>query len=1172
MADSRYFGIGLDNSQLKRQIEEAKKSFRNLSDEALKQAGIIDGAFSGKTLSMNIEKEFKKINKMSIDLFGGLSENTKRAVTEMQEDITTLSNVEKMMSGLNKAYEDGTISQNDYIKASARLTVLHQEISKAIQANEKALREENQMVEKLADDSMLALQQRIALLTTEYMRFSEAQRRGVAGEEQLKKIADLQTKLQQAQATMQQYGAATQRTFNGLGFSIQQIAKELPSLAMGPQMFFLAISNNLPIFTDELARARKEYQLLTEAGKSATPVWKQVISSLFSWQTALSALPAVLVVLGPQIAEFFQSFFTGKEKIDSATEALENINKELESSNANYGANVVTLRTLSEEYKKLTDDKSRLEWIKENKSEFDKLGISVNDLSDAEKAFVNDTADVIEAFRLRAYAAAAQKLAEEKYSEAIQKRHEAELLRAKADETRNKGEINATGYMQDTRYGTQLSASKLVEERAKGFEAEAKAADKSADAIEKNANAYYDLYSAKKIAASKKLEELGLDSSGINSIEKKTKKLKDYTSELQRIRDDNEDRAVESIKDGTERQLAEINLRYDRELAAVKKLQENLKKQQGGKLTTEQQGLFDNAIAGIGVARKRDTSKVEDDKIKAQEKAWNEYLAKYGDYQQKRKAIAEKYSQEIAEASTAGEAAMLTHEMNDALAQLDDEAQKKTSVITRLFADMSKKSVEQMRAISDEAERFLSFIESGEYQQDNAFGITKEQFEVLKQSPEKLESIKNEVANVRNEADKAEPTFERIGTLLNNLFKGGDKNETEEWLEQLNQEVGKVMRSVQFLSDTFSDLADAFGSDVLGGIAEGFNVINEAANKALSGGLAGFMIGGPIGAGIGATVGLVGSLVSSIAKIHDKKNEKQIQKLQDQIDALDRSYEKLGSSIEKAYSKDASKMIEQQNTLLEQQKVLIQQQIREEQDKKKSDENRIKEWQQQIEDINSVIEENKEKAVDAIFGEDLKSAIDNFANAYVDAWSQGEDKAISAKDTVKKMMQQMVTESIKMAIQSSKSMEEIRKKLQQFYADNVLTGWEQDYIYNMADELQKELDKQFGWANSLFGSDKAQEQQSATSKGFETMSQEQAGELNGRFTALYEVALQNSAKIDLGNVNLEAIKNHARETKDMVQTCIQHLEEIRDNTGAIVEPIMKMQKDIEVVKQNTARL
>ena len=61
----------------------------------------------------------------------------------------------------------------------------------------------------------------------------------------------------------------------------------------------------------------------------------------------------------------------------------------------------------------------------------------------------------------------------------------------------------------------------------------------------------------------------------------------------------------------------------------------------------------------------------------------------------------------------------------------------------------------------------------------------------------------------------------------------------------------------------------------------------------------------------------------------------------------------------------------------------------------------------------------------------------------------------------------------------------------------------------MAEELQKELDSQFGWADSLFkDEDAAKQQQSSRGSSFETMTQDQASELSGRFTALSEVGLQ----------------------------------------------------------------
>ena len=107
-----------------------------------------------------------------------------------------------------------------------------------------------------------------------------------------------------------------QRQFNGLHNSIQQIAREMPSLAMGPQMFFLAISNNLPIFTDELARARKEYDELQASGKKGTPVWKQVLSSLFSWQTAMTTGIMLLVMYGDEIWDWTKNLFSAKKGVD----------------------------------------------------------------------------------------------------------------------------------------------------------------------------------------------------------------------------------------------------------------------------------------------------------------------------------------------------------------------------------------------------------------------------------------------------------------------------------------------------------------------------------------------------------------------------------------------------------------------------------------------------------------------------------------------------------------------------------------------------------------------------------------------------------------------------------------------------------------------------------------
>lgn len=667
------------------------------------------------------------------------------------------------------------------------------------------------------------------------------------------------------------------------------------------------------------------------------------------------------------------------------------------------------------------------------------------------------------------------------------------------------------------------------------------------------------------------------------SMERRINTIKDLSTEIERVRldlmNEGSDKIIAQQEQSNKEEIEALKKRRDEYVKAEIEAQKKIFEAQQERLAEKNKGyeikIFEPGKVNIDTSMFDTlidlTLEAQQKKQReAEEQSMIEYLAEYGDYWEKRKAIAEKYAREIDKATTEGEKLSLQAAAKEMLAKLDDEAQKKTSVISQLFGDMSKKSVDKMREIANEAEKLLAFIESGNYQPKNDFGLTEEQFDILSKSPEKLESIKNEIANVRAEANKLEPTFNKINKLLVDIFNGKDKNKLTTQIQQLNNEIGTVLNSVSFLSNTFSNLGDAFGEPFTK-IAEGFNVAFDAINSTMQGAQAGSLFG-PIGASAGAAIGLVTSLASSIAKIHDKKNEKQIEKLQEQIDTLSSSYDNLGRAVEDAYSKDASNLIEQQNKLLEKQKVLIQAQIKEEQDKKKTDESRIKDWEKQLEDIDVQLEENKEKAIDAIFGEDIKTAIDNFATATTDAWAQQADASQSAKDVVKKMMQQMVTESIKAALQSSKSIEEIRKKMQEFYADEVFSDWEKDYLYDMADRVQQELNNKFGWAQDLFQEGSEPYKQSATTGTSITASQESVDELSGRFTAVQMAAEEIRLDVKIGNVSLESIRNTTNEVRDIVQSCYGELIEIKENTAAIIKPIQQMQKDITEVKNNTSRL
>lgn len=467
---------------------------------------------------------------------------------------------------------------------------------------------------------------------------------------------------------------------------------------------------------------------------------------------------------------------------------------------------------------------------------------------------------------------------------------------------------------------------------------------------------------AEVLASSQQEEEKAKIATPIDKKElEKRKKLQD---ELLSLRRQNQQSEIDLMKEGSEKKIAQINLDYDNEIAAILTKEKEWKDAQGGKLTKEQTVEIRTALVNSYVKRERSTSNVNKEQLEEEKRAMNEYLKEYGSYLDKRDAITALYNEKIAKATTEGEKLSLGEEMKKELAAVDDEAQKKTSIITKLFSDMSKRTVVDIRSISKEAQAMLDYINEGEFKTGSdgkgLFGLTKEQFDILSKSPEKLQAIKDEIANVNKEADQMDTSFNKVSNGLKKVFSAGDDTKgLKEGLAEIDAGMSDIMQAGQFLSDTFSKLGDAFGSDLMSGIAEGLNVAMDAVNSAMDGAKAGAMFG-PIGASAGAAIGVVTSLASSIAKIHDKKNESRIQRLQDQIDTLDKSYDKLGRSIEKAYSKDASKLIDQQNKLLEQQKVLIQNQIKEEEDKKKTDNDRIKEWRDQIDEINNTIADNKE--------------------------------------------------------------------------------------------------------------------------------------------------------------------------------------------------------------------
>ena len=360
-------------------------------------------------------------------------------------------------------------------------------------------------------------------------------------------------KLQEATGNYRLSVGHYQKTWDGLGISISQVVRELPAAAVSLNTFFLGISNNIPMVVDEINRLRAQNKLLQAEGKATVSVTGSIVKALFSWNTVLVILLTVFSMFGKQIITWVGNLFKGRAAVISLTDALDNIAKELEETNGGYGDNIVSIKQLQQEWKGLKTTAEKNQWIKDNKSEFDKLGIAVNDVTDAENIFINNTEAVINALKLRAKAAAAQELASKKYEEALIARNKAETEAAQSPSFWDKAKnafvqsslrTGEGGYVPQANLdlADQISAEDFKQQRIKDLNDEA-------DAAEKTGDAYFDLAAGYEKAAKAQLEAAGIE----EKHKTRTREPRDLTRTINqndiKIQREYEESVTELLKD-----------------------------------------------------------------------------------------------------------------------------------------------------------------------------------------------------------------------------------------------------------------------------------------------------------------------------------------------------------------------------------------------------------------------------------------------------------------------------------------------------------------------------------------------------------------------------------------------------------------------------------------------
>ena len=601
------------------------------------------------------------------------------------------------------------------------------------------------------------LEQELAALQE---RFRQAMAAGTNTDAQMADIQALQGVVRQLKTELQGLEEQKKKTgstplmkddpapkLDNVRMSMQQIARELPSLAMGPQMFFLAISNNIPMFTDALASARKEYEELIKAGKKATPVWKQVLSSLFSWQTALAALITLSVVYGKEIGGWVKSLFGVKDAALSAAKAQEKVNESFRNSSSDVAEQVTIVRSLSERWKELGDNMAdKKQFITENKKEFRKLGVEVGNVNDAENLLVDNTDVFIGAMILRAEAAAAFKLATEQTEKALKKQNEIEERRKKGptfwDRFRANFFSSASGSATYTRQADTPTAEQLSKNAISALEEEQKAA-------EDTAKSYMDLFLARTKEWKERLKSAGIKEDNGRKTKDTGKSARDYQDELAdaRIRAQQKLEAarISVMREGVRKRQALARQELDESLAQIdkeerdtlKKMDEAEKKRGVRSTPEERQAVKDNASQQRLVAYQQYAKEFYTADKEWQEKdlqSWIDYNKEYGTYQQKRLAIMREYTLKSSKESLNGnDKRMLSRQRDEALSELDFNELKDTINWDVVFGNLDKVAKKELQKVK---RQIVSFRNSPEFKKS----ATPEQMQVIEEAIGKIDS------------------------------------------------------------------------------------------------------------------------------------------------------------------------------------------------------------------------------------------------------------------------------------------------------------------------------------------------------------------------------------------------------------------------------------------------
>lgn len=710
------------------------------------------------------------------------------------------------------------------------------------------------------------------------------QSKNISAMEALKsKIRELQEQLRQLDEmaentdTVPAGAAQAGRQYNGLHMSVQQIARELPAATMGLNMFFLAISNNLPVLTDEIKRAKAANEELKASGQSTVPVWRQLISSIFSWQTALMVAITVLSMYGKDIVSWVGSLFKSKDALEETRREQERLNKSMADARTSAAKETAGLRVLYAMTQNANASmRDRTAAVKELQSQYPAYFGSLSQeailAGNASAAYRQLTQDIMSAAYARAYQERLEDLASKNVDE---------LRGSQADYNymqRNRGAYNAAQQREERRrqlrelmddegivwrseyadewnellktQGLDKNTIALFNQREErwrhhnenykrneatmqSYEDEILKRQSAVEKTTQGASYEQDRKEAEREAERRAKEEERLGKERLKARE-------DLDKDLLALQRQNQDDETALMQDGTQKKLAEIDNDYKQRIAEIDRQETEFRKKnkEAGLAGLGADGLTDGQADALQKARDN-AAKEQEHKTQevyaSEARAMRNYLKEYGTYQQQKLAIAEEYAEKIRNAQNEGERLSLVAGRDRALQQVEINAVRQQVDWGSVFGDFGTMFKDQLQPTIDRLRRMAqsdTFRQSSLEEQQILYSLIEKlersgtawDSDIFKRVSDDLSAYQEAMGRYSKAVDAARAAEENLVKAEKELETARNENRGEEGIRSAQENVDKAHEAF----DAASEDVRIFG----GQVQETTAALNSSATEA----------------------------------------------------------------------------------------------------------------------------------------------------------------------------------------------------------------------------------------------------------------------------------------------------------------------------------------------------